>query len=375
MTLSGGRGGGAPGGVRGGEPQRVLIVQLRRLGDVTLSTALLPDLHRAWPTAALDWLVASAAAPLLEHHPLVSERLVLEKPHAVRLWRPVRGRRYDCVIDVQSSVSTAGLTWLSGAPVRVGWDARGRGWAYTHPVERRLRQPVYVPRDRGRMLTALGLPLSEPEPRLYLTLEERAEGAKLVRALAGARPCVGIVLTTSNAAKDWAAEKFAAVARALSENGVAAVVFRTPDGASRERAFHAAAGDAALFAPVTPVRSLLALIASSDVFLSGDTGPAHMATAVGVPRVTVYGPSLPEEWTPDSPMAVGVRDRDARCVACARSQPDGAHTCLEALDPSTVLAPVRDLLHRFRSPGSQHNGGGAGQPSFTTDEARRGLHG
>ena len=91
-------------------PRRILVSQLRRLGDVVLTTALLEDLRRAFPDATVDFLIGDRAAPLLEHHPLVSERLIYDRAHPARTWRAVRARRYDWFIDPQSSPRTAPLT-------------------------------------------------------------------------------------------------------------------------------------------------------------------------------------------------------------------------------------------------------------------------
>ena len=105
-------------------PRRILIAQLRRLGDVVLTTALLNDLRRAFPNTPVDFLVGDRAAPLLEHHPLIHERLIYDREHPMRTWRAVRARHYDWVIDPQSSPRTAPVALLSGAPVRAGFAAR-----------------------------------------------------------------------------------------------------------------------------------------------------------------------------------------------------------------------------------------------------------
>jgi ADP-heptose:LPS heptosyltransferase len=121
-------------------PRRLLLIQKGALGDVTLTTALLEDLRTAFPSAALDFGVGRAAAPLLERHPLVAERVIVDARPAWRLAPAIRARRYDWIVDVQSSVRTAILSRCSGAAVRIGWDARVRGIAYTHRLSR-VRAP------------------------------------------------------------------------------------------------------------------------------------------------------------------------------------------------------------------------------------------
>lgn len=327
-------------------PRRVLLMQIRRAGDVVVSTALLEELQRAFPGVICDWLVGSPAASLLEHHPLIRERLLFDSARIREMGALLRHARYDWVLDVQGSWRTAVLTRLSGAPVRIGWRGWNRGWAYTHSAPRGNTAPVaYVVRDRERLLAAAGVTVSGTSvPRLHLTNEERAAGAALVRSLAGDRRAVGMVLSTSSPVKDWAPEKFAQLATKLAADGVATIVFPTPGGAAQEEAFVAAAGGTAVMGPLVSLRDLMALISACEVFVSGDTGPAHISTALGVPRVTIYGPSPAEGWTPDSPTAVAVRDGAARCAACAGRAPESAHTCLDSVTVGMVLGPVRELL-------------------------------
>jgi ADP-heptose:LPS heptosyltransferase len=345
-------------------PRRMLLVQLRRAGDVVVSTALLAELHRAFPGVSCDWLVGGAAAPLLNHHPLIAERLLFDRARILETGAKLRSRRYDWVIDVQGSWRTAVLTRLSQAAVRIGWRGLNRGWAYTHLVSRANVAPVtYVVRHRERLLAAAGVPASGTAvPQLHLTEEERAGGAAQVRTLAGGHPAVGIVLSTSSRAKDWAPERYAELALALERDGARCIVFPTPDGSVQEAAFAAAAEGTAAVGPLVPLRELMALIAACDVFVSGDTGPAHIATALGVPRVTIYGPSPATGWTPESPTAIAVRDQAARCAACAGKAPESAHTCLDSVTVGMVLGPVRELLRGrldifrkvFRDPEETH---------------------
>src|SRR5918911_278473 len=158
-------------------PRGILLIQIRYLGDVVLSTALLEDLRCALPGAAMDFLVGETAAPLLLEHPLIRERIVLDVDHPAAMWRRVRARHYDWVIDVQGNLRTAMLTRLSGAPVRVGWRVRAWPLAYTHAPPRG-GGPEYVVRERRRLLELVGVPASSAGPRLYLSAEERDRGER-----------------------------------------------------------------------------------------------------------------------------------------------------------------------------------------------------
>ncbi|MGH7664070.1 MAG: glycosyltransferase family 9 protein [Gemmatimonadaceae bacterium] len=330
-------------------PGRVLVIQLRRLGDVLLTTALLEDLSRAYPAAELDFLLEPAAASLLAGHALISERIVYEGT-AVGMWRAVRRRHYDWVIDVQSNPRTAMLTRASGAPVRAGFRSAGWSWVYTHPVPR-AREPTYVLRDRRRLLQRIGVAVSGASPRLFLTEEERVRGESLVAA-AGAppgAPRVGLVLSTADPSRSWKVEGFTAVARALASRGVAAIIFRMPGDDALIAELLGGAPDARVV-DVPDLRDFLSALATCDAFLSANTGPAHMATALGVPRVTVYTwgrSSNPMSWMPEVANAVAVRIHRSETAAGGRgSRREGKPTPADK-SPRAMTATVDEVVNHL----------------------------
>jgi len=270
-------------------------VQLQRLGDVLLTTPLLDDLHRAFPSAELDFLVGQTAAPLLEHHPRIAERIVYDVARPRRTWRAVRARRYDWVLDVQSSPRTAPVALVSGARVRVGWRIRGP-WklVYTHTVPRDVLPQAYVPVQRQCFLELLGVPTAPPQPRLFLTAEERRRGEVEARALGApaGRARAGFVLSANLPAREWPIERFAHVAGTLDADGVVPLVFHNPGDDGKVAEFRRLV-PGAVVAHTPGIREMACVIGACSVLISGDTGPAHVARAVGVPTVTVYGPSDP----------------------------------------------------------------------------------
>jgi len=327
-------------------PRRILIIQKGKFGDVTLSTALADDLHRAFPGAAVDFGVGAAAAPLLEHHPAITETVIVDAAPAWRVAAAVRARRYDWVVDVQSSARTALITLCSGAPVRIGWDVRFRRAAYTHRLTRD-RPPEYTGHERRRLLTLAGVPVSDSLPRLALTAAEREAGARALRdaGASDAHPRVGLLLTTGAARRDWPLEHFAALVPLLRGAGLTPVVFDAPGSDALIAPLRARVPDLAVV-PRLPLRGFLGALAACRVLVSGDTGPAHMADALGVPRVTIFELAPPEQWVPPGAPVVA--------LASARAVPDRAPARRRELapadaypadvSPARVLEAVRTLV-------------------------------
>lgn len=327
-------------------PRRILVIQLRRLGDVVLTTALLDDIAGAFPNAAVDFLVGPAAAPLLAGHPLIGERIVFDAARRKAMMREVRSRRYDWVLDLQGSLSTSMLTRASGARVRLGWRVRGWRLWYTHAKSR--KGPIeYVVRERRRLLELAGIAVGDSLPRIHLSAEEREQGERDARS-AGAPPNtlrVGLLLSTREPAKDWKVDGFAEVACSLAADGITPLVFQAGGDEERVERVRALAPGAVIVPPLD-LRRFLGVLVTASAFVSGDTGPAHMADALGVPRVTIFGPTPSAAWSPGLSTTVSVQGPGARIVRIRdrASMLAQGHDFTGGVTPEMVLGPLRRLL-------------------------------
>lgn len=327
-------------------PRRILVIQLRRLGDVLLSTPLLADLRRAFPEARIDYLVGRAAAPLLSGEPLAGELLVYDAAHPLREIRRLRSRGYDWVIDVQSNPRTAQIALLSGARVRAGWAIRG---LWRHAYTQRLPRggaSEYVVRERQRMLEMVGVPVAPRRPHLHASTAERQQGERVLRGsgLAAGERVAGFTLGAGEPTKEWPAPRWAELARRLRESGIVPLLFEMPGDEGRRASFRDAGGDAVVVR-LPELRAFIGTLAHCDVFVASDTGPAHMATALDVPTVTLHGPTNPENWSAGLPTTIAVR-RNEGCPLCAQRRGASAagHDCMERLRVDDVEDAVMTLL-------------------------------
>src|SRR6476661_2891654 len=123
--------------------QRILLVRLREIGDVVFTTPAIAALRTRFPGAHLTYIVEPAAAPIVAGNPNLNDIIVAPRRrgvgglvHDLALGRRLRARRYDLAIDFHGGPRAALLTWLSGAPVRIGYEITGRTWMYTHRIAR-----------------------------------------------------------------------------------------------------------------------------------------------------------------------------------------------------------------------------------------------
>ncbi len=313
--------------------QRILVVRTDRLGDMVLTTGALMDLRAHYRHARITLLAPAGALGLLEGHPAV-DHLV---PLAGRLPAELVGR-FDMAIDFtpDESLSGARLVAATRAAWRAGFAAGGRQAFFTLP-----RHIVELNRD---LLEALGVARRDSEPALPVSEPERARALARCAALGAAQPRVLIHPGGHYESQRWPAERFAEVISRLTESlGAACLVASGPDEEELSRRIVEATPDALPLGPLG-VRELVALISVADLFLGNNSGPLHIAAALGVPSLSLAGPTDLRRFAPRGP-AARVTTRAVSCSPCGRGR-CWHHTCLVSIEAREVTEAARLLLER-----------------------------
>lgn len=337
---------GAPsGGARGVE--RILVIRYSALGDVVLATSVLQPLRALFPAARIEWVTSQAYAPLLEGLPELAAvhrlgRAGDDTPAALRA--RLRGR-FDLAVDLQEKVKSAWLA-LAAAPRRLFFHRRTAGEALLALVGR--DRPNVRGHATGQYAAVLA-PLGGGPPgplRVALSGEAHAQAAAAL-AGAGGRPLVALAPGATWATKRWAAERFAEVGEALHAEGHGLVLCAGPGDAGAVAAFRAACR-APIAADLTPLQvpAMAAALARVRLLVACDSGPVHLAAAVGTPALALFGPTSSVRWGPPPPgraLSLGLS-----CQPCSNHGghrcPLGHHRCLADLPAATVLEAARELL-------------------------------
>ena len=340
------------------DDDRVLVVRLGAVGDVLRALPMVEALRRSFPSIHLAWIVEELSYPLLEGHRSLDQVLRFPRRQwsglARRPWmmagmvRDLRGRlrdeRYSVAVDLQSSFKSGLLTRLSGARRRVGFSpghCRELSFLFTNEWVP-LSSPWLNRVDRNlEMAASLGATTGAATMTLEETPEEASAATALLSALAPeGGPVVLLSPGTSRrqAFKMWPPAHYARLASLMhSSLGIRPIVVWGP-GEERLAQESAGQGDhAARMAPSTSLRLLAALLRRATLFVGADTGPMHLAWAVGCPVLALFGPTDPRL---NAPLGSGHR---------VLRSPLGP---MEALTPDTVLAAASELLAVARSPGA-----------------------
>ena len=298
---------------------RLLVVRLTSLGDIVHTIPAVAALRRTHPAARIDWLVSDRCRELVALLPVIDRCVVAPRPRAAaafpRLVRALRAARYDAAIDLQGLLKSAVLARCSGARRVIGF---GRG-----QVRERAARLLYTetpPTSAARhiidknlaLVAALGVELRPVE---FPIADAPSDVVARARKGLGAAGVPEFALLNPGAAwtsKCWPPERFGEVARRLwREHGLRSVVAWGPGERERAGRVVAASDGAAALAPPTRVVDLVALARAATVVVAGDTGPLHLAAALGTPVVGLYGPTDPDRNGPWSAADLVVSRHDA----------------------------------------------------------------
>jgi heptosyltransferase-2 len=304
-------------------------------------------LRGALPTAEL-WCLGPWAEPVLEAEPGIDRRLPYPRRWSARagLVRDLRRARLDLALLLPNSFEAALFARLAGARWRVGYAGDGRAAFLTHPLPPKAGRQHQVEAYLA-LLAPLGSAAILTTPTLAVTAARQAEARGLLAAagLDPGRRAVAIQLGAAfGPSKLWPEAQLADLARRLEDGGTPVVFLGGPGSAPLARAVEAALG--------RPARSLVgrdhpgvlpALLAEFALLVAPDSGPAHVAAAVGTPVVTLFGPTDPRLTAPvgDGHAALWTRPP---CAPCFRPRCPIDHRCLRALSVDDVLSAVRARL-------------------------------
>ncbi len=293
-----------PASVQLGAGSRIAIVRLGAIGDVVNTLPLLVALREALPQAHLTWVIEAKSWPILEGHPALDDHVLFPRHDVLgqgaAFVRELRRHRFDVVLDTQRLLKSALVALATGCPVRIGFDRRRSkegNWLFaTAHLRPREGQAPMIDQFR-EFATALGLPLGPVRWDLAIPSAARERAVATLEGVT--RPYVVLNVGASKPENLWPPERWAELTRRIGDE-LGRPVLWTGGPQDRERAQAAAASASPTRNLVgdTDLKTLAAILEGASLVVSCDTGPMHIAVAVGAPVVGLFGPADPARTGP-----------------------------------------------------------------------------
>ena len=343
-----------PDRVQLGSSPRIVLVRLSAIGDVVHTMPVATAIKERFPEAELLWVASEPGANLLEGHEAIDQLLTLPRGFLKKpsiLWqtrRRLRQFKPDLAIDSQGLTKSSVVAWLSGAKTRIGF-APPWGRELSRALNN-VKVETPLPHAVDRMLQLLKpLGIDSPDIRFALPIsdadsERVREHLKSLSLKEGGYAIFHVGAGWPS--KLWPVDRFAAVARYLWVRHKLKTLVTSAGVSERERAEELIelSGDAALLAPAVSLRELASLSRGCRVFLSGDTGPLHIADAVGASCIGLYGPFPAEKHGPYGPQSIALQK--ARFEGTTRERRRAPPEVMEAITVEDVCDACEEILSR-----------------------------
>ncbi|HJU54822.1 MAG TPA: lipopolysaccharide heptosyltransferase II [Pyrinomonadaceae bacterium] len=344
--------------------ERVVVRGTNWVGDAVMTVPALRELRRVLPGAHITLATRPWAEGLFADADFLDDLLVYERrprhlrdvTRQVREWR---ARRFDLALLFQNAFEAALIARAARVPLRMGYATDGRRALLTHPITlphwRDERHEVFyylnLVAELERALYGASS-VEEREPQFNLTVSEKrkaearailaADGVRLTRTLVAL--CPG---STNSRAKRWPAERYSALAdRFVRETGAEVLLVGSADELEVSREVEARMSEEAhVLTGRTNLAQAVAVLSLVDLLVTNDTGPAHIASALGRPTLVIFGPTDPRTTRPFAPAAEIVR-RPPDCAPCMLRDCPIDHRCMTAISPDEVFERAKATMRR-----------------------------
>ncbi len=335
---------------------KILLIKLSAIGDVVQTLPALEAIKKLYPAGEITWIVEEAAADILDTHPLIDKVLVsrrkawtamLKNPRTfmrglrgiARFFSELRGTRYDIAIDFQGLLKSGILIGLSHANRKIGFD-RTRELSYLFLDERLPAYDIDKHALERYLDVARYLGAHDPVPTCTLPIEHELSRMRQRTAVIKevGKPLVVINPVARWKTKLWRESNFVELADRLVLEKNAAVIFTGSD-ADRDvnrRIVSRMKQPAENWAGETSLKELAALAALSDLFITTDTGPMHLAAAAGAKVLALFGPTAPWRTGPYGKSQITVRT-GIECSPCFKRKCEDNVRCMEGISVEAVM--------------------------------------
>lgn len=331
--------------------QKILVINVNWLGDVLFSSPIFNALKKYYPSAHITCLAVPRVKDALECVNGIDDLMVYDEDGShrsffgkLKLISELRRKDFDAVFILHRSLTRALLAFFADIPIRAGYNTKGRGFFLTHkyqPQENTLHRSDYY----LKIIESFGIPVSDRKTALNISLGDIHNAAKKLEAhgIKEGDPFVAMHIGGNWNLKQWPVSQFALLAEKLNKEGKKVVVI----GSSSEKELVKELKASLSFPPVdlvgqTNFRELLGVLKKSNVLVSNDSGPLHVASSLGVSTIALFGPTRPEITGPRGTGKSVVLQKDVGCnrVACYFLECKN-NVCMKAININDVFSSLQ----------------------------------
>ena len=330
--------------------KKILIIKLRGIGDVVLSSVVFDNLRDNFPAASVDYITEKPSEQVLEPLPFINKVILFSRKELkdrISLIMKVRKEKYDLILDFYSNPFTAQITFLSGAKYRAGFPYKGRKYAYN----------IYGPAERAKyhaaelhlkFLEEIGMKVTSGNLQLGITETDKNFAEEYFKNnFNDGKLVIGISPSGGWESKKCDPIKFAEIADAIADkyNARLLLLWGPGDEADADEIIKLMKHDITK-APATKIGAMAALISQCSALVANDSGPMHISTAVNTPTLSIHGPTDPKLQGPYGSKHEYVLLDELECIICNLLECPRNHECFLELPAERVISVFNTLLKK-----------------------------
>ena len=331
---------------------KILFIRIDRIGDLVLSTPALRALKQAFPHSLLVVLASPSNKLLLLNNPYVDTVFVYDQKKGlsdkIGIIKQLRSYSFDLAVDPYPDyeLRTALIALLSGAKKRIGYASYGREAFFNIEAPQIKKDQHFVDLTLG-ILKSLGIKANDKKPEIFLTEDEKKWARNwLKKGGAGGKPIVGIHPGGYYETQRWLPERFAAVANDFKKSGYLDVImFGGPGDEGLVDRISSMVNEELLTYMANDLRRLAALLSCCRVLICNNSGPLHIAVAMGTPTISIMGPTKKDHWMPIGNIHKVLRMNNLPCIGCNLGYCKiKTHDCMRLITPPMVIDAAKNIL-------------------------------
>ncbi|MEJ5304587.1 MAG: lipopolysaccharide heptosyltransferase II [Ignavibacteria bacterium] len=327
--------------------KKILIIKPRGIGDLILSTIVLKNLKNEIPDCEIHYLTESFASPILKFNPYITNIYEFKNSffENLKLINQLRRENYDIIFDFYSNPRTAQFTFLTRAKIKIGYDKRGRNYAYNLKVK--LTDPnLHSALAHLEFLKILNFSSDQKELLYFITEEEKNFADKYFVSNQISENCIGIIPGGGWSSKRCEPEKFAEICQLAHQKFQSEflILYGNEDKQDAQKIYELTSNISHL-AKETSIREMVALISKCRAVIANDSGPMHLSAAIGIPTIGIFGPTNPYAHGPFGKNCFWVRNENLECIQCNLRECNRNHECMIDLNPELVIEKL-DLIFK-----------------------------
>lgn len=331
------------------EVRKILVINLAFIGDVLLATPVCRGLRAAYPNAWIDLLVVPINEPIADGNPYIDRVLIYDKRGRHKglgeLWKLIKALRrekYDLGLTMNFASRGAMLAWASGIKRRVGYNRQHSGWFLTDIADSSRAQIRHETENNLAILHPLDI--SVTDTGLAFQVRETDRQSLFQKKLFSQRPAIAICPFGSNPKKSWSLAGYAELVKVLVDTWDCFLIGAAADQKDLEKIADQSSRRVRILAGELTLGELAAFLQEVKLLISVDTGPMHLANAVGTPVIALFGPTDPRIWGPR-----GSNDQvikvEVPCSPCwCKGECEGQH-CMGLIKVAEVLQRIDKVIN------------------------------